>query len=119
MASTNRIAWLYTDDTGTQYRVAAQKLLTDQAVLGGAAALGTENQLPEGVKMRRASSRDPGGVSRSFPLYDGTQVFVQPVGSPQGVISANVGGTGVANFTDNGTVTPEKRPKRSGIHQTT
>jgi hypothetical protein len=67
--STNRIAWLYTADDGTVYRVAAQKALTDQAKLGGSASDGTEIPKPANVKMRRISLSDGAGHSRVVPVY--------------------------------------------------
>ncbi len=67
--STNRIAWTYTDDQGNEWRVAAQKALTDQGVLGGVAAASTVPQRPEAYKMRRMTFSDGSGHSRVLPIY--------------------------------------------------
>jgi hypothetical protein len=68
--STNRIAWTYTSDSGIAYRVAAQKALTDQAVLGGSAAAATVPPKPGSLKMRRMTFSDGAGHSRVLPVYD-------------------------------------------------
>lgn len=67
--SSNRIAWTYTDDAGNNWRVAALKAWTDQAVLGGAAAASTVPQRPSGGKMRRCVVSDGAGHSRTVPVY--------------------------------------------------
>lgn len=67
--ASNRIAWTYTDDKGDTYRVAAQKALTDQAKLGGSAALGTLQPKPGWLKMRRCTVSD-GTYSRTVPVYE-------------------------------------------------
>jgi hypothetical protein len=68
--SSNRIAWTYTDDDGFSWRVAALKAWTDQAKLGGSAALATVPQRPGGYKMRRTTVNDGAGHSRVVPVYD-------------------------------------------------
>lgn len=72
LLSLNRIAWLYTSDDTQDYRVAAQKALTDQAKQGGAAYSGTGGPLPNDVlRMRRVTVRNAAqGVSRVVILYD-------------------------------------------------
>lgn len=72
LLSLNRIAWLYTSDDTSDYRVAAQKALTDQTKLGGSAYAGTGGPLPNDViRMRRITVRNAAqGVSRVVPLYD-------------------------------------------------
>jgi hypothetical protein len=67
--SSNRIAWSYTDDDGNVWRVAALKAWTDQAKLGGSAALATVPQRPAGYKMRRTTVSDGAGHSRVVPVY--------------------------------------------------
>lgn len=67
--SSNRIAWLYTDDFGAVYRVAAVKDLTSQAVLGGSAATGFEPERPTDFKMRRITVSTADGKSRVLPVY--------------------------------------------------
>lgn len=70
LLSDNRIAWMYTADDGTLYRVAAVKAYTDQAKQGGAAWNGTAPPKPSNIKMRRISVRDGvNGFSRVVPLY--------------------------------------------------
>jgi hypothetical protein len=108
--STNRIAWTYTDDSGKNWRVAAQKALTDQDVLGGAAAASSVPPKPANIKMRRATGRTTGGVSRTFPLYSGSQTFA--VDGAPGTINANVLENSTA-FTWGGGIIPEQRPRVS------
>jgi len=74
--SSNRIGWLYTDDDGNQWRVAALKAWTDQAKLGGSAAAATDKQRPGGWKMRRAVVSDGAGHSRTVPVYQSTAPIV-------------------------------------------
>lgn len=71
LLSLNRIAWLYTSDDTTSYRVAAQQALTSQAKQGGSAYAGTGGPLPNDVlRMRRITVRNAAqGVSRVVPLY--------------------------------------------------
>jgi hypothetical protein len=67
--SGNRIAWTYTSDNGQDYRVAAQKALTDQNKLGGTAAASTLKAKPGSMKMRRITVSDDSGRSRVVPVY--------------------------------------------------
>lgn len=68
--ASNRIAWTYTDDAGTAWRVAAQKAITDQGKLGGEAALATVPEKPGWLKMRRTTVRNAtNGRSRVVPVY--------------------------------------------------
>ena len=68
--SSNRIAWQYTDDNGLIWRVAAEKALTDQNKLGGAASSGADHPRPNWGKMRRCTVSDAAGRSRVVPVYD-------------------------------------------------
>ncbi len=88
--SSNRIAWLYTDDNGDVWRVAALKAWTDQGSLGGAAAAGTDPQRPAGYKMRRCVVSDGAGHSRTVPVYTTGATIVTP-GTPFN-FNANVAG---------------------------
>ncbi len=114
--SSNRIAWTYTDDTGKDWRVAAVKALTDQGLLGGAPAASTVPPKPANIKMRRATGRTAGGVSRTFPLYDSSQTFA--VDGAPGTINANVLEVSTP-FVWGGGVIPEKRPRISVTTQST
>src|SRR5450756_865124 len=100
--SGNRIAWTYTADDGTFYRVAAQKALTDQAKQGGTPAAGTVQPKPASLKMRRVTVHAAGIGSRVVPLYS--------VGAPLALsaetINANLGGDSHA-FTSQGNPIPE------------
>jgi hypothetical protein len=88
--SGNRISWKYTSDSGVVYRVAAQKALTDQAVLGGAAGAPTDPPKPGSLKMRRMTFHDSTGHSRVVHVYDHTPI-------PQGtVLNVNVLGNSIA-----------------------
>lgn len=70
LLSNNRIAWTYTADDGTTYRVAAVKALTDQAKQGGAAWNGTDPPKPAWLKMRRITVRNVAqSASRVVPVY--------------------------------------------------
>lgn len=66
---TERIAWTYTADDGTNYRVAANEALTSQAKLGGTAWNGTDGPKPADIKMRRISLSNTAGQSRVVPVY--------------------------------------------------
>jgi len=112
--STNRIAWSYTDAAGKVWRVAAQKALTDQGILGGAAALSTVPPKPASIKMTRATVRSAAGVSRTVPLYDATQTLT--TSTP--VINLNYLENSTA-FTWVGSVIPERRPRQSVTTQST
>jgi len=76
--SPNRVAWVYTDDDGNDYVVAAQKAITDQVdgssnvKVGGSAAAGTEPLLPYGFKMRRVNCQDSAGHRRQVVAYEVT-----------------------------------------------
>jgi len=66
----NRIAWTYTDDGGNDWRVAAEKALTDQSKLGGEAAAATVPEKPGWLKMRRTSVRNAtNSITRTVPVY--------------------------------------------------
>jgi hypothetical protein len=66
----NRIAWTYTDDGGFDWRVAAEKAVTDQAKLGGSAAAATVPEKPAWLKMRRTTVRNAtNSISRTVPVY--------------------------------------------------
>ena len=68
--STNRVAWTYTADDGTAYRVAAVKGIVDQAKQGGADGSGINLQKPAWLKMRRITVKSGAHGSRVVPLYD-------------------------------------------------
>lgn len=111
--SGNRIAWLYTDDLGNVWRVAAQKALTDQGVLGGTAAAGTEPERPNYFKMRRVTVSNAAGQSRVLPCYDVAATIV----TPGTAVNANYLGNSVA-FTSNGGFIAEQAPRRNVTKQT-
>lgn len=78
MASSNKVAWTYTDDDGTDYRIAATKAITDQLngssapKVGGSAALATVARLPKHIKPRKRYVVSAGGVRRAVICYDKT-----------------------------------------------
>lgn len=77
--SMNRIAWTYTADDGTDYRVAAIKAVTDQSKLGGSAALATVPPLPKHIKMRRLTVRNTTlNRARTVPLYSTDAAILTP-----------------------------------------
>ncbi|SRR5713226_7134271 len=104
--STNRIAWTYTSDSGIDYRVAAQKALTDQGVLGGAAAAATVTPKPGSIRMRRCTVSDGAGHSRVVPVYQTTATIVTPGTG----INVNVLETSTA-MTSNGGFISENRSR--------
>lgn len=112
--SGNRIGWLYTDDQGNQWRVAAQKALTDQAKLGGSAAAATDPERPNYFKMRRVTVSNSSGQSRVLPCYEPTA----PIVTAGETINANFAGDSHA-FTSNGGFIPEQAPRRNVTKQTT
>jgi hypothetical protein len=103
--STNRIAWTYQADNGHDYRVAAQKAITDQAVLGGTAAAASVPAKPGGLKMRRMTFNDGAGHSRVVPVYGRATTIA--VGA---TLNLNVLENSVA-FTASGTIVGEKTPR--------
>ena len=114
LLSTNRIAWTYTDDQGNQWRVAAQKALTDQAVLGGSAAASTVPQKPSDIRMRRATVSNASGHSRVVHVYEPT-ADIATAGTS---INVNYLSNSEA-FTSNGGFIPESTPRRSATKQST
>lgn len=75
--ASNRIAWTYTDDAGTDWRVAAVKAITDQAKLGGSAAASTVPEKPGWLKMRRTTVHNAtNSKSRTVPVYDTTAAIL-------------------------------------------
>jgi hypothetical protein len=110
----NRIAWGYVADNGVTYRVAAQKALTDQTKLGGAAAAGTVAQKPSSIKMRRVTVSNATGQSRVLPCY----AVTAPIVTAGATINANYAGD-VAAFTSNGGFIPEGGPRKNVTKQST
>jgi hypothetical protein len=110
--SGNRIAWTYTADGGATYRVAAQKALTDQAVLGGTAAAGTLAQKPAAIKIRRVTVSNSTGQSRVLPCYTPSA----PIASPGTAVNANYRGD-TAAFVSNGGFIPEGGPRKNVTKQ--
>lgn len=110
--STNRHAWEYTDSKGNVWRVAAQKALTDQGVLGGVAAGPTIPQRPVGYKMRRTTVSDGAGHSRVVPVYSATADII----TPGTAINVNVLGTSTA-MTSIGGYVQEDIPKQNVTKQ--
>lgn len=112
--SGNRIAWTYTADDGTAYRVAADKALTDQNVLGGADGSAVARGKPGALKMRRTTVSDTAGRSRVVPVYTAGATIMTPGTS----INVNVLGDSHA-LTSSGTLIPEKPLGNRVTKQTT
>jgi hypothetical protein len=111
-ASSNRIAWLYTDDFGTVGRVSALKHLTDQAVAGGSAASGWE--APSGVrKMRQVQVVTAAGLIRYIPAYESTATIWTTVGT---AVTIQVNDAEVVAHT---TGLKQLEKNRRSTHQTT
>jgi hypothetical protein len=117
--ASNRIAWTYTDDAGTAYRVAAMKSVTDQAKLGGSAAASTVPVKPPNVHMRRLSVRCAAiGVTRTVPIYSGAAAILTPAETVN--LNAEVAGTEDTHSFVNDQATPvfiipERHPRKSPI----
>jgi hypothetical protein len=112
--SKNRIAWLYTADDGTIYRVAAEKAITDQAKQGGSAYAGTGTPKPASLKMRRISVSDGAGHSRVVPVY----VAGAAICTPGETINLNLASDS-ATFTSDGNPIPENHIRHNVTKQTT
>lgn len=109
----NRIAWTYTADDGNTYRVAAQKAMTDQGVLGGSAAAGSLPEKPSAIKMRRCTVSD-GTYSRVVPVYE-TGADIATAGT-----SVNVNRAGdVRALLSHGGFIPEGGPRKNVTRQST
>lgn len=114
--SSNRIAWTYTADDGNQYRVAAEKALTDQGVLGGSAAAGTVPPRPAVGKMRRMSISAAGVGSRTVPIYSLDATLAT---NPATTITANLHGDSHTFTRSNGRIIPELNRGSSVTKQST
>ena len=110
--SGNRIAWTYTAENGQNYRVAAQKAMTDQDKLGGEAWGGEVGPLPKGYKMRRITVGRDGGGSRVLPVYSNDAEIL----TKGATINANQGGDSHA-FKSDGEPISEQRPRHSVTRQ--
>jgi hypothetical protein len=115
--SLNRIAWTYTTEGGTAFRVAAQKALTDQSKLGGTAWGGTAPPKPSNIKMRRITVRNAAqGVSRVVPVYDNDAAIL----TAGETVNLNHLGDSYAFVSDGGEhVISESRPRSSVTKQST
>lgn len=111
--SRNRIAWNYTDDEGSTWRVAAMKAMTDQAKLGGSASNAGVKEKPSHIRMRRATVSNSAGHSRVVPVYE-VSAAITVAGE---TINCNRGLDSEA-YTSNGGFIPEFRPRRNVTKQT-
>jgi hypothetical protein len=112
--SHSRIAWTYTADDGTQYRVSAEKAITDQAKQGGADGSAVALSKPASLKMRRVSVSDGAGHSRVVPCYEAGA----PIATAGATINLNLA-LDSATFTSNGNPLPEGHIRKSVTRQTT
>jgi hypothetical protein len=111
-ASGNRIAWTYTADDGTDYRVAAKKELTDQALLGGADGSAVATSKPADIKMRRITCHSATYGSRVVPVYE----VGAPICTKGTSININVDGT-LRAFTSSGNPIPQSHKRQSVTSQ--
>ena len=102
LQSENRIAWTYTSDDGTDYRVSAMKAHTDQAKQGGADGSGVDGAKPADLKMRRVTVHNDTYGSRVVPFY----VAGAPISIKGEVITLNAAGDARV-FTSRGNPLPE------------
>jgi hypothetical protein len=107
---TDRTAWRYTDDDNNNYAVAAQKAITDQLSVGGAAANPADPALPIGFKMRRINVVSATGQHRQVVLYT-TAATLKPKGQ---TINLNYNSNSMA-FTSTGNMFKERPQRRSTI----
>lgn len=115
LLSNNRLAWQYTADDGTVYRVAAVAALTSQAVLGGAAATGTEPPKPASIKMRRISVRNAAqNASRVVPVY----TTGAPICTSGASIMLNHLNVDSYAFVSSGNPIPQSHERENVTHQT-
>lgn len=72
-ADNNRVAWTYTSDKGTTYRVSAKAVYvldgTDGAKYGGSAAAPTVARLPHGMRMRAVACTSAGLPDKYIVCY--------------------------------------------------
>lgn len=72
-ADNNRVAWTYTSDRGTAYRVSAKAVYvldaTDGAKYGGTAAASTVAKLPRGFRMRAIAATSSGKPDKYIVCY--------------------------------------------------
>jgi hypothetical protein len=113
MASSNKVAWQYTDQNGNKFVARASKAITDQKTaglavkVGGVAKDGTEIcALPRGYKPRRVSVRSASGVLRYVVCYD---VNAPLWTTPNETVTLETAGADVV-FTRVDTIA-ERRPK--------
>jgi hypothetical protein len=94
--ATTRTLWQYTSDQGKKCLYRAQTGYTSQvAILGGAAADGTEGEPKRyGLKIRCAICKTAGGVKRRVPIFTQTAYAAIVVGTTS--INVNVAETATA-----------------------
>lgn len=107
----NRVAWTYTDDKGVDWRVSAEKEVTDQAKSGGSAAAITVPGKPAWLKMRRMTVTDATGKSRTTPIYDTGAALVAG-----GTIDLNYK-SAIVTFAGGNNLIPERRPRDQQTRQ--
>jgi hypothetical protein len=100
--STNRIAWTYTADDGTDYRVAAEAGIVGQAKQGGSAGDTVALAKPASLKMRRVTVKSAAHGSRVVPMYS----VGAPIATAGETISLNAD-TDQFTFTSRGNPLPE------------
>jgi hypothetical protein len=110
-ASSNRVAWVYSADNGTDYRVAAVKDMTDQDKQGGKAYT-NEPAKPASIKMRRITVTTAAGASRVIPVYSLDADILTEGAS----VNVNVLGTMTA-ATSSGNPIPENHVRKSVTRQ--
>jgi len=113
--SESRIAWTYTADNGTQYRMAAVAAYTSQDKQGGADGSAVAAVRPSNFKPRRVSVRNATlGISRVVPLYEAGA----PLASEGETITLNHD-TDSYVFVSDGNPLPEQHLIKNATRQTT
>lgn len=114
LLSNNRIAWMYTDDDGNVWRVAAVADITSQAKLGGSAWNGTAPPKPANIKMRRITVRNAAqATSRVVPVYSPGA----PIQTPGATVNLNHLNVDSYAFTSDGNTIPQGHIRESVTRQ--
>lgn len=109
MASTkadgNRVAWTYTANDGTAYRVSAKAVYvldgTDGAKYGGSAAAASVRAKPAGLRMRQVYAVSAAGRTVAIPVYEKT---ADAFATPGTTLTRDINGTDTSVTTTSDTI---------------
>ena len=84
-ADNNRVAWTYTSDKGTPYRVSAKAVYvldgTDGAKYGGSAAAASVERIPKGLRMRAVACTSSGHPDKYIVCYTSAAILFATPGT--------------------------------------